>query len=200
MPSQSQVYGGVLAKLANTAASKEALERMAMAIIKAIVREAKKDFAKRGWKLDDPKGGPPLDESFTFDIIGKKTIEIRSSYWGIEELTSGNIPSRKMEWLTQEAKDKDPKSYPLTPSERKAGMKQMGRVSKGERKPLVVPIKSAGGTVLLRTAPLKTTDAWVHPGIAKYTFMERGFRKGRQEAVKEMIKYLKEQAARGGSK
>ena len=58
MPSQSQVYGGVLAKLAKTASSKEALERMAKAIIKAIVREAKKDFAKRGWKLDDPKGGP----------------------------------------------------------------------------------------------------------------------------------------------
>ena len=200
MPSQSQVYGGVLAKLAKTASSKEALERMAKAIIKAIVREAKKDFAKRGWKLDDPKGGPPLDESFTFTIVGKKTIEIRSSYWGIEELTSGNIPGRKMEWLTQEAKDKDPKSYPLTPSERKVGMKQMGRVSKGERKPLVVPIKGAGGTVILRTAPLKTTDAWVHPGIAKYTFMERGFRKGRKEAVKEMVKYLQEQAAKGGSK
>ncbi len=192
------LYGGPLAKLAKAAASKELLEAMAQCIIDAIIAEGLKDFAKRGWKLEDPKGGKPFHESFSFAIRGKRTIEIRSTYWGLKELVTGDIPSRKMTWLTQEGKDKIPTDYNLTRTETNAGMKRAGRVLKGERKLLVVPIKKDDGTVILRTAPMKMKDAWVHPGIAKFTFMERGVRKGRTKCADAIRKYLKEQmGARG---
>ena len=100
------LYGGPLAKLADAVASKELLEEMAGCITGCIIQEGMKDFAKRGWKLDDPKGGKPFNESFSIQIRGQRTIEIRSTYWGLKELITGDIPSRKMVWLTQEAKDK----------------------------------------------------------------------------------------------
>jgi hypothetical protein len=187
------LYGGPLAKLAKLAVSKDLLERLANCIIKSIVEEGMKDFAKRGWKLEDPKGGPPLNESFTFSIRGNRTIEIQSSYYGLKEMTSGDIPERKMTWLTQEAKDRVPSDYTPMRSEVKAGMKRAGRVSKGERKPLVVPIERKDGTVIFRMAPLKMKDAWVHPGIAKFTFMERGIKKGREKCVKAVKEYIREQ-------
>lgn len=189
-----RLYGGTLARLANAAASKEVLEIAAKEMIKSIVAEARKDFAQRGWSLSDPKGGPPLDESFSYSIRGKSTIEIRSSYWGLEELISGDIPSRRMTWLTQEGKDKFPDKYPLTPTEANLGMQRSGRVSQNKRKPLVVPLKADDGTVVFRMAPMKMKDAWVHPGIAKFTFMERGIRKGREKVKAAIVEYLKKEA------
>lgn len=193
MSTVRSVYGGPLAKLAGALASRELLEKMAKCLIDTIILEGKKDFAKRGWKLDDPMGGLPFDESFSFHIRGGRTIEIRSTYWGLKELMTGDIPSRRMTWLTQEGKDKIPNDYPLTRSETNMGMKRAGRVSKGERKPLVVPLTQKDGTVVFRTAPLLMKDAWIHPGIAKYTFMERAIRKGRQNCAAVISKHLKEQ-------
>lgn len=187
------LYGGPLARLAEATVSKELLERMAKCIIDAIIAEGKKDFAKRGWRLDDPMGGPPFDESFSFSIRGQRTIEIRSSFYGLEEFTRQDIPSRKMTWLTQEAKNKTPSKYPLTKTEKKLGMKRAGKVRQGDRKPLVVPLQKDDGTVIFRMAPLKTKDAWVHPGIARFTFVERALRKGRAACAKVVGEYLKEQ-------
>jgi len=95
-------------------------------------------------------------------------------------LEDGGIPSRKLSWLTQGAKNKSPNKYKLTDAEKESRMKKAGRVSKGQRRPLVVPVKTGGGTVVFRTAPLRTSSAWIHPGIAKFTFMERGIKKGRE--------------------
>ena len=193
MPVVRSAYGGPLAKLAQALASRELLEKMAQCLIDTIIIEGKKDFAKRGWKLADPMGGVPFDESFSFHIRGSRTIEIRSTYWGLKELTMGDIPSRRMTWLTQEGKDKIPNDYPLTKTETNLGMKRAGRVSKGERKPLVVPLTQKDGTVVFRMAPLKMKDAWVHPGIAKYTFMERAARKGRKNCAEVIRAHLREQ-------
>ena len=49
-----------------------------------------------------------------------------------------------------------------------------------------VPIILNDGEVIIRTAPLSLTNAWIHPGFAKYTFLERGIRKGKQRVVAEM--------------
>lgn len=187
------LYGGPLAKLAKVVASKELLEEIAQCIIDAIIVEGMKDFAKRGWKLEDSKGGLPFNKSFSFAIRGKRTIEIRSTYWGLKELVKGDIPSRPMTWLTQEGKDKIPSDYNMTETETNLGMKRAGRVSKGERKKLVIPLETDAGTVIFRTAPLKMKDAWIHPGIAKFTFMERGVRKGREACAKRVRDYIKEQ-------
>jgi hypothetical protein len=85
-----------------------------------------------------------------------------------------------MTWLTQEYKERNPAKFGQTFMERKKGN------TGSNRRPLIVPIK-VGGTVEFRTAPLKMTDAWVHPGIAKFTFFETAIRKGRKACI-EIVK------------
>ena len=148
-------------------------------LVKIFVEEARKDFGKRGWSHKDPMGGPPIERSFKFRIRGASTLEITSSFYGMEELATGDIPERRMVWLTQEAKEKSPSRFELTDAERKLRMKKTGRISKGGRLPLVVPLQDKNGTVIFRMAPLTFTDAWVHPGIAKFTFMQRAIRRGK---------------------
>lgn len=179
------VYGTPWSKLANgIPISKDVLEQLGKCLVESLVYEAKKDFAKRGWSGKDPMGGPPIWDSFSYQIRGKSTVEVLSTFYGLAEMTSGNIPGRKMEWLSQQRKDQFPSKYRLTDGERRHKKKRGGQVSKGTRLPLVVPVKTKGGTVIFRTAPLKTSDAWVHPGIAKFTFLERGIRKGRLNCAK----------------
>jgi len=186
-----RVYGKPWSKMSGITITPEVLEKLGQCLIKTLVYEAKKDFAKRGWPLRDPKGGPALPDSFSMKIKGESTIEIYTSFYGLTELMSGDIPERKMEWLTQEHKKEHPEKFPLTKGERRRGMHQGGK-----RLPLIVPIES-NGTVILRAAPLTTADAWIHPGIAKFTFAQRGIRKGRKACVKLIAQFVAEELAKG---
>lgn len=166
----------------------ETLKAIGECLVKTFTEEALKDFAKRGWSVHDPMGGPDIGKSFSYRIRGKSTVEVLSTFWGMAELVSGDIPARRMTWLTQEAKDKAPQKYTRTAGERKRSMSASGRVSKGTRLPLIVPLKAKSGEVIFRTAPLKMQDAWIHPGIAKFTFARRAVEKGRklcQDAITE---------------
>jgi len=187
------VYGGPWEKLSKITVTREILEKLALCLIEALVLEAKKDFAKRGWSLNDPKRGAPLHKSFAFRIRGKSTIEITSTFWGLKELTTGDLPERKMTWMTQEAKERRPANYRLSPRERRLGMKKGGRISKGERLPLIVPLQQKNGTVIFRAAPLTFEKAWVHPGIAKFTFIQRGIRKGRKACIQQIQQFVVDQ-------
>lgn len=188
------VYGKPWSKMANIPITKEVLGDLAECLIQSVIEEGLKDFAKRGWSVRDPMGGPDFADSWSYRIRGRSTIEIQSSWYGMAELTSEGIPSRRMTWMTQKHKEDHPERFKLTEGERKRGMKQSGKVSKGERLPLIVPLKQKGGGVILRFAPFETKDAWVHPGIAKFTFMQRGIRKGRKRCVtrltQEVLKHL----------
>jgi hypothetical protein len=133
----------------------------------------------------------------------------------MKERARGNIPERKMTWITQEYKDRNPNRFKLTEGERKLGMKKTGRVLDGEGKtlppgiratpenrerlskrrlPLVVPLKAKTGEIIFKMAPLTTEDAWVHPGIARFTFLENAIRRGRRECARliaaEMVKSM----------
>jgi hypothetical protein len=165
-----------------------------------ISEEAKKDFAKRGWSGRAPHardkvysegppkdGGPVIWESFSYQIRGKSTVEILSSWWGLEGVTKkGGVPERKMTWLTQDEKKSKPTNYRRTPSE----------IKSGKRGPLIVPIKK-GGIVVFRTAPLRMGEAWVHPGIARFTFIERAARKGRQKCAEIVAETFLDALAKG---
>jgi len=225
-------YGGPFAKLIPAANSPQLLAKLGNAILQALSRESKVYFAKRKWSGLDPMGGPPIWESFTFRIRGKSTVEVLSSFYGMTELASGDIPGRKMTWLTQEAKDKHPEKYDLTETEKKRGVKKTWRLSrkalgkdeipqskpeetqrksatgefggpkkklKRNRLPLVVPVKEVGGNVVLRMAPLKMSNAWVHPGIAKFTFFEVAIRKARSECI-QILKEELIKAAQGAKR
>jgi len=191
------VYGKPWSRLSDIPVSREVLEKLGACLVRTVVEEAKKDFAKRGWSMNDPMGGPPIHQSFSYYIRGKSTVEVRSTFYGMSELGKGRIPKRRMTWLTQEAKEKHPERYALTRRERRLGMRPAGRPSRGTRLPLVVPIQSHGGAVVFRMAPLTTREAWVHPGIAKFTFIQRGIRKGRLACIEILKKELAKHMTQG---
>lgn len=170
------VYGGPLSKRLDVPLTRDVLDRMGQCLVESFVREAKKDFAKRGWSGQARDGSSPIWDSFSYRIKGDRTIEVVCTFPDIEVLTTQDIPSRRMTWLTQEAKKESPEKYALTPRERELGKKKHSK----SRLPLVVPIKDKDtGDVVFRMAPLKTQDAWIHPGIAKFTFVQRAVRKGK---------------------
>jgi len=175
------VYAGQWSGKLDLTVSSDLLVRLGKLAIKILAEEAERDFAKRGWSLNDPQGGPPLNKSFSYSIRGNKTLEIHSTFWGLKELMSHDIPARKLTWLTQEAKLQHPERYKFTQGEIKRGKTQ-----KGNRMPLIVPLRAKNGDIVLRMAPFSTENAWVHPGIAKFTFLTRALKKAR-EAFKKLI-------------
>lgn len=164
------------------------LEEIGTLLVRIIREEAKKEFIRRGWSLraphktdpsvwgsdQGPQGGPPLQDSFSFEIR-KGQIEILSSYYGLSDLLRG-IPSRPLTELTQEAaRQKDP-----------------ARIH-----PLVVPIRTRSSTVLFRFAPERRGEAWVHPGIRKFTFGDRAVRKAKEEIQRRLADQLRLTLAQG---
>ena len=171
------------------------LRELGKCIVKAIVEEAKKDFVKRGWSLNAPDEGHPIHRSFQVRVRGDSTIEILSSFPMLQQLVEG-IDPHPMTWMTQEAKDKNPNAYALSPRERDLGMKKGGKVSKGGRLPLVVPLTDKDGTVVFRVAPLRIGDAWIHPGVAKFTFLQRGIEKGKKACLERIKQEVVRQLTR----
>jgi len=176
-------YGKPWSQLGKFDLTPATLKAIGECLVKAFSEEALKDFHKRGWSTRDPMGGPDIHKSFSYRIKGKSTVELLSSFWGMAELVSGDIPQRRMTWLTQEAKDQAPHKYARTEGEKRRGMSAAGRVSKGTRLPLVVPMRAKSGEVVFRTAPLKMQNAWIHPGIAKFTFARRAVEKGKKQCL-----------------
>ena len=175
--------GSFAAKRLGIDVTRSLLERLGQIMVDSFSKESKKDFAKRGWSGLAEDGSAPIWDSFSYQIQGSKTVLIMSTYPHLKAMTGQDTKPYRMTWLTQEAKEKKASHYPLTPREKKLGMKRGGRVSKGERLPLVVPFKNKAGTVVFRTAPLTFRDAWIHPGIARFTFVERAARKGREQCL-----------------
>jgi hypothetical protein len=159
------------------------LGKLGDSIIRELAKSSKEYFQKRGWSGKDPGGGPDIWDSFKWQIRGKSTLEITSTFYGMDVLAYGDVPSRRMVWLTQENKQKHPDRFKLTPREKRLKMKRGGSVKKGGRLPLIVPVRTKGGAIEFRMAPLKTADAWIHPGIARFTFFENAVRKWKSHAA-----------------
>jgi hypothetical protein len=156
------------------------LGKIGKILVKAVVEEAKKDFAKRGKSgLSDPLGlpastgrtiRPSFFKSFSARVSGQKTLEIVSSWPWIEGLVQGR-PRAAMTKHTQN----NPKL---------------------RGKP--IPFIQSNGKVLFRMAPLAFGKMWVHPGIAKHTFVSRGLARGRKQLIEQgmMMKIILEQIQR----
>jgi len=149
---------------------RKVLSRLGKALVESVVAEAKKDLAKQGMS-PTPKGQPegiPATDNF-FDSFGYKIVGkstiVITSTWPWIQETVEGREPYRMTWLTRS-----------------------NRVYK-------VPFPQPNGTVLIRTAPLKTANAWIHPGFARHTFLERGVRNARKGMAKivaeEAVKMLK---------
>jgi hypothetical protein len=155
------------------------LTKVGAVMLQAVKDEAKKDFAKVGkaglsnpFGLPDSNGKrirPSFFDSFSIKISGARTLEIVSSWPWIEGLIEGR-PRAAMTKHTQ-----------LNPKLR--------------NKP--IPFMGIGGKVIFRMAPLAFGKIWVHPGIAKHTFIQRGLAKARTKLREGMMaKILLEQLQR----
>lgn len=132
------------------------LDKIGKILVEEIVQQARIDSAKaRGLKAGNmiPRD-PKFFQSFSHNIRGRSTIEIISTWPGITDLTEGRGPF-PMEWLRRKV---------------------------GEAK--VIPLAVPGSPVpIFRSAPLQTESAWIHPGIARHTFIRRGIKRARKRVV-----------------
>jgi len=111
-------------------------------------------------------------DSFEYSLRGARTIEI-SSDWPYAEVWEEGKDPYPMTWLTGRAAGAEP--FPQRP----------GKVQSSK---YAVPIVTATGKVIIRYAPFTTQDAWIHPGFARYGFLQKGIKKGRLKAAEYIIK------------
>ena len=81
------VYGGPASKKLEVPVTRDLLERLGECLVKAFVKEAKKDFAKRGWSGEARDGSAPVWDSFSYEIRGDKTIEVMQKEEGRRKKT-----------------------------------------------------------------------------------------------------------------
>jgi hypothetical protein len=174
------VYGKPLAKMAGQKIplTRAQLKRCADIILKSVHAEIKKDMAKiAGLRVgDDPVPLPRTDKfvkSFRVRIKGKSTIEVYSDW----PTASSHTTKLKSNFIENKRPDT---SAPM----------EMWWLVRNIRP--VATITQKDGTVVLRTTPdvLRGEDYWIHPGFRKYTFLERGLRKGRIQAAEELAAEL----------
>ncbi len=142
--------------------SREVMGQLGAILVECVVEEAKKDLARQG-RSPTPKGQPeglPTSDNF-FESFGYRISGRRTV-----EITS------TWPWIEQIKEGRDP--YKMSWLTRQRGVYR-------------VPMVQEDGTVLVRMAPLTTGNAWIHPGFARHTFLERGVRKGRERMASIVI-------------
>ena len=180
------VYSGAITKKLGTAlinkiedpkVKKKLLREMGRSLVAHIVYEGRKDLARAG---KSARGKPVADggglgESFfrtvKYRIKGDSTLEVYSDWEWLETLIKG-MPKSKMSSLVA---SRNPRLW-------KNG--KNGKVRK------TLPIKNGRGGVVFRVAPLNLENAWVHPGISKHTFWDRGVKKWRRAVPILITKFV----------
>lgn len=194
MPPRSlrSVYGGPLFKSVGGKINLTPglLQKAGATILESVRRAIREDVAKsRAVARGRGKPVPLPDsqrfvESFQFRVKGKSTLEFYS------------------DWPTAEAHTKTPderglqargeNDQPIRPTQ---GFPMTWLVQPDVKK---VPIITSDGVTLVRTAPMTTQEAWIHPGFIKYTFLERGVRKGRVQFIEDYAQEIVDLAIQQG--
>jgi len=164
-------------KLESPQLKQKLLRELGRALVDQVIYEGRKDLARAGKSARGkpvPNGGG-LGESFfrtvKYRISGSSTIEIYSNWKWFETLLKG-MPKTKMTSLVA---SRNPRLW---------------RNGKNGKVRKTLPIKNGKGGVVFRVAPLNLEDAWVHPGIAKHTFWDRGVRKWKQNVPKLISNFI----------
>ena len=180
------IYSGAITKklganligqLEDPKLKKKLLRKMGRSLVDHIIYEGRKDLARAG---KSARGKPVADggglgESFfktvKYRIKGDSTIEVYSNWKWLESLIQG-MPKSKMTSLVA---SRNPRLW---------------RNGKNGKVRKTLPIKNGRGGVVFRVAPLNLEDAWVHPGISKHTFWDRGVKKWRRSVPKLISDFL----------
>ena len=147
------------------------LKKAAEIILDSIKKEIKKDMAKAAGLRGRGKPVPIPDsvkfvDSFSWRVKGSSTIEITSDW-----------PTAVAHTISPDGDQaKATKPYPMT-------WLTGPRIK-------TVPLVTQEGRVIFRSAPLTTANAWIHPGFLRYTFIERGVKKGRVRVMEEMAEEI----------
>ena len=102
----------------------------------------------------------PRDKSFyeSFSYrVVNNGVEVSSNWPWIDIIISGTKSPYPMKWLTK---------------------------AQGVDK---VPLVGKDGQIIIRSTPLTTDKAWIHPKIAEHTFIRRAFDRARVEFAKNIL-------------
>lgn len=127
------------------------------ALGKKWVRYVQDEIRKDATKSSFIPKDPEFAQSFSYAVEPGGLVVLYSSWPHLEVITNGTRGRYKMAWLTQQA-----------------GIN-------------VVPLVQQDGSVQFRTAPLTVGQAWIHPKIAKHTFINRAYERAFQEHVDQII-------------
>jgi len=136
--------------------SRELLEGVGKLLVKHVVKEARADLARQGNKRT-PIGMPegiPASEKF-FDSFS----------WKLSGPRTVDVVST-WPWIRQ-----------ILDGRRAFRMKWLTRAAGRDR----VPLRQEDGTVVIRMAPDRPENAWIHPGFDKHNFVDRAFRKAKKD-------------------
>ena len=177
------MYGKPLAKAAGVSIplTRKQLLQIGTGIVEAIRAEIKKDTAKAS-ALRAPGEPVPIPRtakfaaSFKVRLLGNSTLEVYSDWPTADAHTNPVKPG-----FENNTRPDKPRAFPMTWLTR-------------DKVPYARIVR-ANGEVIVRMTPDPTQGdkLWVHPGFKKYTFLERGIRKGRAKAVEAIAKEAIEQ-------
>ena len=159
-------YGKPLGGKLNIQLTKEDLTAFGKLCVKYIEEEAR---AAASYSKSIPKD-EAFFKSFSFKISGSSTVKILSSWDWI-----GIYQNLQEQGFEKDAAFGKPRPFRMTWLTKSAGVDKVPLFDKQT------------GQIVIRSAPLKAADAWIHPGIARHTFINKAMKRAREEFIGERV-------------
>lgn len=168
-------YTGTIGKGAQIDLSREQVEMIGRIILEQIREEIAEDTKKAG--ASRGSGEPvalPLTkrfaDSFQFKVSGERTLEFTSDWPTARAHTLGRDKDLDLEDKNKGGSGEFPMWWLTKP-----------------QVPYARIVNSEGKITVVSTPNPADGDAmWIHPGFRRYSFLERGIRKGKQKALEAL--------------
>lgn len=112
------------------------------------------------------------EASRLYDAVPREEGFFKSFFYEIQGMDIAVYS--KWEWITKYLSDSDPKKMDWLTKQANSSLS-------------VIPLKDDKGQMIFRTVPLQKTDAWVHPAIKKWTWIEKGVERGINKAINRVL-------------